>query len=52
MKKKRGGGSTVRVNNMHLQNPLTPRKRQSQGQIEHWFDLKGEEKTRTLRKKR
>ena len=38
------GGSIVRVNNTHLQSLLTPRKRRPQGQIEHWFDLKGEEK--------
>ena len=31
VKRKRGGGSTTRVNNTHLQNPVTPRKRQPQG---------------------
>ena len=33
---------------MHLQNPLIPRKRWPQGHIEHWFDLKREEKMGTL----
>ena len=44
--------SIVKVSNTHLQNLLIPKKRQPQGQISHWFDLKGEERTRTLKKKK
>ena len=42
----------MRVNNTHLQNPLIPRKRQPQGQIENWFDLKGAEKKENSQKEK
>ena len=45
-KRRETGESILKVNNTHLQSPLNLRKRRPQGQIEHWFDLKREEKKR------
>ena len=52
MEEKKGKGNTVGVARTHLLSFLILKKRQHWEQISHWFDLRGEGKGGTQKKKK